>query len=141
MRKSIYIPLIFLLLGLAAVSCSRKEDDELPARTGDLQVFFKISDQFGLLGDTLNIPVLVNLFADTAHAKLVRSEAVTAVNHLTKTVTFEDMEPTFFYLSIEINLPGLPPPCEDTRVFVQYNQLTLTDMIEMEVRAEEIRCR
>lgn len=141
MRKSIYIPLIFLLVGLAVASCSRKDDDELPARTGDLQVFFKISDQFGLLGDTLNIPVLVNLYADTAHAKLVRSEAVTAVNHLTKTVTFEDMEPTFFYLSIEINIPGLPPPCEDTRVFVQYNQLTLTDMIEMDVRANEIRCQ
>lgn len=141
MRRSIYIPLIVLLFGLAASSCSRKDDDELPARVGDLQVFFRISDQFGLLPDTSNIPVLVNLYADTAHATLVRSEAVTAVNHITKTVDFESMEPTFFYLSIEINVPNLPPPCEDTRVFVQYNRLTLTDIIDMEVRAEEIRCR
>lgn len=141
MRKSIYIPLIVLFVGLAALSCSRKDDDELPARVGDLQVFFVISDQFGLLPDTSNIPVLVNLYADTAHSVLVRSEAVTAVNHLTKTVTIESMEPTFFYMSIQINEPGLPPPCEDTRVFVQQNQVTQTDMIEMEVRANEIRCR
>lgn len=141
MRRSIYIPLIVLIVGLAALSCSRKEDDELPARIGDLQVFFRISDQFGLLPDTTSIPVLVNLYADTSHNVLVRSEAVVAVNHLMKTVTLESLEPTFFYMSIEINEPGLPPPCEDTRVFVQQNQVTQTDMIEMEVRANEIRCR
>lgn len=141
MRKSIYIPLLVLLAGLTALSCSRKDDDELPARVGDLQVFFKISDQFGILPDTSNIPVLVNLYADTAHNVLVRSEAVTAVNHLTKTVTFESMEPTFFYLSIQINEPDLPPPCEDTRVVVVHNRLTLTDIIELEIRANEIRCR
>ena len=141
MRKTVYIPLIFLLIALTASSCSRKNDDELPARVGDLQVFFRISDQFGILPDTVNIPVLVKLFADTAHAVLVRSEAVTAVNHLTKTVDFESMEPTFFYLSIEINVPNLPPPCADTRVFVRHNELTLTEMIDIEIRAQEIRCK
>lgn len=140
MRRSFYLLLVVFLTALIGFSCSRKGDDELPARVGDLQVLFRISDQFGLLPDTSNIPVLVSLFADTGHVVLVRSEAVVVHNHVATTVNFESMEPTFFYLSIEINVPNLPPPCADTRVFVRYNELTLTDMIDIEVRAQEIRC-
>ena len=140
MTKLIYISTLLLLALLAAFSCSRKEDDELPARVGDLQVLFSVTDRFGILPDTNNIPVIISLYTDTTHAIQVRSEAVTVHNRTAATITFEDMEPTFFLMSIVINVPGLPDPCADTKVFVQYNRVTITDLVAIDVRAQEIHC-
>ncbi len=141
MTKSLSAALTILLVVFALFSCSRKEDDELPARVGDLEVLFSVTDQFGILPDTINIPVILSLYTDTTHAVEVRSESITVHNRTAMSVKFEEMEPTFFYLSIRINVPGLPPPCDDITVFVQYNRLTTTDLVEIEVRAQEIRCR
>lgn len=141
MTKQLYAAsIILIVLTIAALSCSRKGDDELPARVGDLKVMFKISDQFGILPDTTNIPVVLSLYTDTSHAVLVRSEIINVRNHVKNLMTFEDMEPTFFSLSIVINSPGLPPPCDDFTVFVKQNLVTTTELFELDVRAEEIIC-
>lgn len=140
MTRLIYISSLLLLALLVAFSCSRKPDDELPARVGDLQVLFSVTDQFGILPDTNNIPVIISLYTDSTHAVMARSEAMTVHNRTAMSITFEDMEPTFFLMSIVINVPGLPEPCPDITVFVQYNRLTITDLVAIEVRAQEIRC-
>ena len=132
--------LILAIISIGALSCSRKGDDELPARVGDLKVMFKISDQFGVLPDTTNIPVVLSLYTDTTHVVLVRSETINVRNHVTMAMDFEELEPTFFALSIVINSAGLPPACEDFTVFVQQNLVTTTDVYEIEVRADEIIC-
>lgn len=140
MTKLFCITTVLLLALLTAFSCSRKGDDELPARVGDLQVLFSVTDNFGILPDTNNIPVIVSIYTDSTHSIQVRSEAVTVHNRTISSVTFEDMEPRFFLLSVVINVPGLPEPCDDATVFVQYNRLTITDLVAIEVRAQEIRC-
>ncbi|MGB5138616.1 MAG: hypothetical protein WBP29_08805 [Candidatus Zixiibacteriota bacterium] len=141
MTSRFYATSFFLIvLAIAALSCSRKGDDELPARVGDLQVLFRISDEFGVLPDTTNIPVVLSLYTDTSHAVLVRSEAINVRNHVTMAVSFEEMEPTFFSLAITINVAGLPEACDDFRVFVQQNLVTRTELYELDVRAEEIIC-
>ncbi|MGB5105711.1 MAG: hypothetical protein WBP42_03250 [Candidatus Zixiibacteriota bacterium] len=141
MTSRFYATSFFLIvLAIAALSCSRKGDDELPARVGDLQVLFRISDEFGVLPDTTNIPVVLSLYTDTSHAVLVRSEAINVRNHVTMAVSFEEMEPTFFSLAITINVAGLQEACDDFRVFVQQNLVTRTELYELDVRAEEIIC-
>lgn len=141
MTRRFYASSFFLIvLAIAALSCSRKGDDELPARVGDLRVMFRISDQFGVLPDTTNIPVVLSLYTDTTHAVLVRSEAIDVRNHVMMAKDFEELEPTFFSLSITINVAGLPEACDDFTVFVQQNLVTTTELYELEVRAEEIIC-
>jgi hypothetical protein len=137
LRKSTYVILLLLLI----VGCSRKGDEELPPIVGDLEVRFQIQDQFGLLPDTLNIPVIVALYVDSLHTREVASDAVSAQNHVTTAVLFENIDSDFFYLKIRINLAGLPSHCPDHRVFVVKDMKTTTDIVEIEIRQNDILCR
>lgn len=132
---------IVLLLGIA-IGCGRKADDELPARVGDLEVIFKIVDEFGRLPDTLNIPVILSIATDTlfTSTSTAREQVVTAKNHEQKVVGFKDMAPSFFYVKVLINRPGLPPTCSPTAVFVRENMVTRTDLISLTLLENLIRC-
>jgi len=132
--------LVLMLALLAVAGCSRKDDDELPARAGDLEARFVIDDDFGILPDTLSIPMILTVYADAAHTQMQQSEAITVQNHKPASLTFEELAPTFLYLSIRINVSGLPEQCPDISVFVQQNRVTSTNLITIDVRESEIRC-
>lgn len=132
--------LVLTLALLTVAGCSRKGDDELPARSGDLEARFVVDDDFGILPDTLNIPMILTIYADAAHTLMQQSEAVTVQNHQPASVIFEELAPTFLYLSIRINVSGLPEQCPDVSVFIQQNRVTSTNLINIDVRESEIRC-
>lgn len=140
MTKRFYVLALLALSIFVAFSCSRKEDDELPARSGDLKVWFKVSDQFGVLADTVNIPVILSIYTDTTHSRLVRSESMTVRNHVTMAVTFEELEPRFMSLTAIINQNAITQDCPDLSVFIRESLVTETDVIELEVLGQEIRC-
>ncbi len=136
-----YLPSLLLIL-IVIFGCSRKGDDELPPRSGDLQVRVMVTDEFGVLPDTVNIPLILSLYTETdsTHSLVVQSEAAVVKNHTQATVLFEDLAPAFFNLSVRINISGLPEQCPDYRVYVQEGRVSPTNLITIDVRSEEIRC-
>ncbi len=134
-----YLPSLLLILIIIS-GCSRKGDEELPPRSGDLQVRVIVTDEFGTLPDTANIPLLLSIYTDSTHSRLMQSEAAIVKNNIQSFVLFEDLAPDFYYLSVRINVSGLPEQCPDYRVYVQEGRVSPTNLITIEVRSEEIRC-
>lgn len=134
--KSIRISAILILACLIIWGCSRKEDEALPERTGDLLVQFTIHEESNHLSDPENIPVIVSLYMDTLHTRLVISEDVVVAEDIQTEVRFEDVVSNFYWLEILVNESDLPPQCPDVRVFVRQDLTTTTDALEYTLRED-----
>ena len=126
-----------LIISLAVIwGCSRKADESLPARTGNLLVRFTIHDESSYLSDPANIPVIVSIYADTLHTHLIASQDIMAADDATREVTFPDLPVSFYWMEMLVNESGLPDPCHDVRVFIQQNITTSTDDLEYTLRQD-----
>ena len=116
--------------------CSRKGDESLPPRTGSLQVHFTIHEESNHLPDPSSIPVIVSLYSDTLHARLIQSKDVTAKDDTPAQVTFNDLVVNFYWLEIMVNEADLPAQCQDTRVYIQQDLTTTTSNLEYTLRQD-----
>ena len=112
--------LLALLLLLAAFSCSRKGDDPVPERKGDLRVLVQVDDETGLLGDLF--PVKISLFDDTLHQFEIGSERIMLASQETDSVSFIDINArsAFYYIEVKIDFHDeRDATCGDTPVFIE----------------------
>jgi hypothetical protein len=132
------IPIVILIL-IVIAGCSRKPDQELPARIGDLHVRCQIIDQANL---PETFPVTVAVYSDTARTLLKGSKTFTTKKDSVNTVEFKDMPVSFMYTHITVNVAGLgSQTCEtDLTVYVKISDVTVTPIRVMTVYAGYIRC-
>jgi hypothetical protein len=132
------IPVVLLILVVIA-GCSRKPDEELPARLGDLQVLCKIIDQANL---PETFPVTVAVYSDTARSLLKGTKTITAMKDSVNTVAFTDLPVNFMYVHITVDVATLTnTSCEtDLTVYIKLSGLTVTPIRVLTVRPGYIVC-
>jgi hypothetical protein len=132
------IPVVLLIL-LVISGCSRKPDEELPARVGDLQVFCKIIDQANL---PESFPVTVSVYSDTARTLLKGTKTITTTKDSVNTVAFMKLPSSFMYVHITVDVPSLASnSCgTDLTVFIKLDGLAITPIRVMTVRPGLIEC-
>jgi hypothetical protein len=133
------ISVIALLALVALLSCSRKGDEALPQRIGDLRVRFQIEDRAGL---PATFPVTVNVYSDSARTLLTRTTTVTADTLSYKSVDFTNLAVAFFYVRITVNVEGLSSPycLDDMTVFVKLHEQTVSPIRLMTVFQGRTTC-
>jgi hypothetical protein len=132
------IPAILLIFVVIA-GCSRKPDEELPARIGDLQVLCKIIDQANL---PETFPVTVSVYSDSARTLQKGSKTITAMKDSVKTISFADLPVSFMYVHITVDVSSLAmKSCEsDIPVYIKLDGLTVTPIRVLTVRPGLIEC-
>ena len=132
------IPAVLLILVVIA-GCSRKPDEEVRARVGDLRVRCQIVDQANL---PETFPVTVSVYSDTGRTLLKGTKTITTKKDSVNTVEFLDLPSSFMYAHISVNVDGLgSTSCqEDLTVFVKLDQITVTPIRVLTVYAGYIRC-
>lgn len=131
---------LFLLLLLTGISCSRKGDELIPPRLGNLVVKFVVYEESNLIPDPGDIPIILTLYRETDPTQPVRTEAVRAASGVVTGTHIEDLPADFYDLELIINLPNLPDPCCAVKVFVQLNQTTETELFVYRVRQTLMIC-
>ncbi len=112
--------LLLLVLLLAAFSCSRKGDDPVPERKGDLRILVQVDDETGRLGDSF--PVKISLFDDTLHQFEIGSKRIMLDPQQVDSVSFTDLNArsAFYYVEVKIDFHNeLDATCGNTPVFVE----------------------
>ena len=112
--------LLLLLLLLAAFSCSRKGDDPVPERKGNLQVAVQVDDQTGRLGDSF--PVKISLYDDTLHQFEIGNKRIMLESQQIDSVSFTDINArsAFYYVEVKIDFHDeRDATCGNTPVFVE----------------------
>jgi hypothetical protein len=132
------IPVVILILVVIA-GCSRKPDEELPARVGSLQVLCKIVDQANL---PETFPVTVSVYSDTGRTLLKATRTIVTMNDSVNTVEFTDLASSFMYVHITVDVPSLTSnSCEaDLTVYIKLDLLTVTPIRVLTVRPSFIEC-
>ena len=132
------IPVVLLILVVIA-GCSRKPDEELPARVGDLQVLCKIVDQANL---PERFPVTVSVYSDTARTLLAGTRTFTTMKESVDTVAFTSLPVSFMYVHITVNVDSLASTsCEtDLTVYIKLERLTVTPIRVLTVHPGYIEC-
>ncbi len=126
------IPVVLLILVVIA-GCSRKPDEELPARVGDLQVLCKIVDQANL---PETFPVTVSVYSDVARTLLADTKTITTMKDSVNTVAFTNLPSNFMYVHITVDVPSLSSRSRETdlTVYVKLDGLTVTPIQVLTVR-------
>jgi len=139
-RRACFIIVATLLLVL---SCSRKGDESLPPRVGDLKVLFQFIDNLNHFSDMERVPVRITVYAADS-VTLHISATVMARKDQTTSYTFEDLgaEITGNWIGLEADPSGgRYAACPDKyKVFVREGLLTSTNTIEIKYRPEEMIC-
>jgi hypothetical protein len=132
------IPLALLILVVIA-GCSRKPDEPLKARVGDLQVLCTIVDQANL---PEAFPVTVSVYSDTARTLLKATKTITTIKDSVNTVTFTDLPVSFMYVHITVDVSSLASTsCEtDLTVYIKLDGLTVTPIRVLTVYSGRIEC-
>ncbi|GEM_PF-2184882 len=132
------IPLILLTL-LMLAGCSRKPDEELPARVGDLQVLCKIIDQASL---PETFPVTVSVFTELDRVVPKVTKTITTTKDSVNTFSFTDLPVSFMYVHITVDVAELTAnSCEtDLTVYIKLDGLTITPLRVMTVYTGYIDC-
>jgi len=132
------IPVVLLIL-VVIVGCSRKPDEELPARIGDLQVLCKIIDQANL---PETFPVTVSVYSDTARTLRAGTKTFATKKDSVNTVAFTDLPVSFMYVHITVDVDSLvSTSCEtDLTVYIKLDGLTITPIRVLTVYSSYIRC-
>ena len=132
------IPVVLLILVVIA-GCSRKPDEELPARVGDLQVLCKIIDEANL---PERFPVTVSVYSDTARTLLADTKTITTKKDSVNTVAFTKLPVSNMYVHITVDVDSLTSKsCEsDLTVYVKLDGLTVTRIRVLTVYSGYIRC-
>ncbi len=133
------ITAIALLMLVILVGCSRKPDNNLPERIGDLRVrVLVVEDQAGLPGV---FPVTVAVY-DTSHTRLIRSQTISTDTGTVQMVEFKDMASAFFNVRFTVNVDSLGTPscAEDMSVFVRLNEVTTTPVRQMMIHYGRADC-
>jgi len=125
-----------LLTGLVLWGCSRKQDQVLPPRTGDLLVQFTIHEESSHLPDPSHIPVTVTLYRDSVHAVVAQSQDIVVASDSLAQVSFSDLSVDFYWLEIQVTENDLPPSCPATRVFIQQDITSKTGNLEYTLRQD-----
>lgn len=132
------IPLVLLTL-LMLSGCSRKPDEELPARVGDLQVLCKIIDQANL---PETFPVTVSVFTELDRVVPKVTKTITTTRDSVNTFSFTDLPVSFMYVHITVDVAELTAKsCEtDLTVYIKLDGLTITPLRVMTVYTGYIDC-
>jgi hypothetical protein len=132
------IPVALLILVVMA-GCSRKPDEELGPRVGDLQVLCKIVDQANL---PEIFPVTVAVYSDEARTLLKGTRTITATKDSVNTVAFTKLPSGFMYVHITVDVPSLASTsCQtDLTVYIKLDGLTITAIRVLTVRPGLIEC-
>ncbi len=129
--------LLVIAFALAAFwGCSRKGDESLPPREGNLLAQFTIHEESSHLDNPSSIPVLVSLYRDTLHQMMVASKSVTAKDDTPAEVLFEDLPVGFYWLEILVNESGLPEQCDDISVYVLQDLTSSTSNLQYTLRQD-----
>lgn len=132
------IPIV-LVIFVVISGCSRKPDEELPARVGDLQVLCKIIDEANL---PEAFPVTVSVYSDQARTLPKGSRTITAMKDSVYTISFVDLPVSFMYVHITVDVTSLSmKSCEtDLPVYIKLDGLTVTLIRVLTVRPGLIEC-
>ena len=132
------IPVVLLILVVIA-GCSRKPDEELPARVGDLEVRCQIIDQADL---PATFPVTVSVYSDVSRSLLKATKTITAKKDSVNTVGFTDLPSSFMYVHITVDVSSLAShSCgTDLTVFIKLDGLAITPIRVLTVRPGLIEC-
>jgi hypothetical protein len=132
------IPVVLSILVVIA-GCSRKPDEELRARIGDLQVLCKIVDQANL---PETFPVTVSVYSDVARTLLADTKTITTMKDSVNTVAFTKLPVSFMYVHITVDVDSLASAsCEtDLTVYIKLDGLTITPIRVLTVRPGYIEC-
>ncbi len=132
------IPVVLLILVVIA-GCSRKPDEELPARVGDLHVRCQIIDQANL---PETFPITVSVYSDAARTLLKGTKTITTVKDSVNTVAFTDLPVSFMYVHITVDVDSLTSKsCEtDLTVYVIIDQVAVTPIRVLTVYSGYISC-
>lgn len=132
------IPVVLLILVVIA-GCSRKPDEELPARIGDLEVRCQIIDQANL---PETFPVTVSVYSDEARTLLKATRTITTQKDSVNTVAFTDLPVSFMYVHITVDVSSLASTsCEtDLTVYIKLDGLSITPIRVLTVRPGLIEC-
>lgn len=129
------------IIGLLVVAgCSRKGNEQLPPRVGDLLVKFIVNDEAGL---PQRIPVTVAVYSDFAHTAELRSEQVVTMSDSLNIVELKGMAAISAYVVISIDQNIAYPTCTyrpHYAVFVQQGRVSTTPIITMTVRQQVTEC-
>jgi hypothetical protein len=132
------IPVVLLILVVIA-GCSRKPDEELPARVGDLQVRCQIVDQANL---PETFPITVSVYSDAARTLLKATKTITTKKDSLNTVAFTSLPSSFMYVHITVDESSLAShSCEtDLTVYIILDGLAITPIRVLTVRPGLIEC-
>lgn len=132
------IPAVLLVL-VVIVGCSRKPDEELPARIGDLKVRCQIVDNANL---PETFPVTVSVYSDSARSLLKGAKTFTTKKDSVNTTEFLDLPSAFMYVHITVNVAelGVRTCDQDLTVYVRLNEVTVTPIRVLTVYSNRIEC-
>ncbi|TFH65803.1 MAG: hypothetical protein E4G91_01140 [Candidatus Zixiibacteriota bacterium] len=132
------IPVVLLILVVIA-GCSRKPDEELPARIGDLEVRCQIIDQANL---PETFPVTVSVYSDETRTLLKATRTITTKKDSVNTVAFTDLPVSFMYVHITVDVSSLTSTSCDTdlTVYIKLDGLSITPIRVLTVRPGLIEC-
>ncbi|MFH2056630.1 MAG: hypothetical protein ABIJ61_11775 [bacterium] len=131
---------LFTIIGLVIFGCSRKSDDPVPERKGDLRVAVTVTDETGRLGDLF--PVKVSLFDDTLHQYEIDSKRIMIEPAELDSVDFSDINArsAFYYIEVKIDFhDSRDETCGDTPVFIQDGVVRRVG-VEMLYRLSGVTC-
>ena len=112
--------IVLALVGLVIFSCSRKGDDPVPEKKGNLRVAVMVDDETGRLGD--QFLVRISLFDDTLHQYEVDSKQISLQPGIIDSIDFTDINAraAFYYIEFKAFLDFQTTiACDDTPVFVE----------------------